>query len=61
MADPLLTMEEIALRLGIGRTTLYRALGRARVMPIGDAASAKPAGAVRAPGRKLRVAAAGRS
>jgi len=30
MADPLLTMEEIASRLGIGRTTLYRALGRVR-------------------------------
>ena len=61
MADPLLTMEEIASRLGIGRTTLYRALGRARVMPVGDAAPAKPAGAVRAPGRKPRVVAAGRS
>ena len=36
MADPLLTMEEVATRLGVGRTTLYRALGRARAVLIGD-------------------------
>jgi DNA invertase Pin-like site-specific DNA recombinase len=29
MADPALSMEEIASRVGVGRTTLYRALGRA--------------------------------
>ena len=28
MADPMLSMEEIASRVGVGRTTLYRALGR---------------------------------
>lgn len=58
MADPLLTMEEIATRLGIGRTTLYRALGRARAVPVGVAGSAavKPAQA-RSPGRKPRIVA----
>ena len=56
MADPLLTMEEIASRLGIGRTTLYRALGRARAVPIGGAeAAAKPAWQSRLPGRKPRA------
>ena len=29
MADPMLSMEEVAARVGVGRTTLYRALGRA--------------------------------
>ncbi len=59
MADPLLTMEEIASRLGVGRTTLYRALGRARATPIGGpAAVMKTASTARAPGRKPRVAAA---
>ena len=59
MADPLLTMEEIASRLGIGRTTLYRALGRARTTPIGGADKmAKMASKARAPGRKPRAAAA---
>src|SRR3954447_913151 len=29
MADPTLSMEEVASRVGVGRTTLYRALGRA--------------------------------
>ena len=28
MADPTLSMEEVASRVGVGRTTLYRALGR---------------------------------
>lgn len=58
MADPLLTMEEIASRLGIGRTTLYRALGRARATPIGGVVAVKTASKARAPGRKVRVAAA---
>ncbi len=59
MADPLLTMEKIASRLGVGRTTLYRALGRARAAPIGGMAVAvKTASKPRAPGRKPRVAVA---
>ncbi len=29
MADPMLSMEEVASRVGVGRTTLYRALGQA--------------------------------
>ena len=60
MADSLLTMGEIASRLGVSRTTLYRALGRARGMPIGPAIAAEPASAARAPSRKLRAAAAGK-
>ena len=57
MADPLLTMGEIASRLGVGRTTLYRALGRAQAMPIGTAAvTSKGVTEVRAPGRKPRAA-----
>ncbi len=59
MADPLLTMEEIASRLGVGRTTLYRSLGRARATPIGGIAmAAKATSTARAPGREPRVAAA---
>ena len=57
MADPLLTMEEIASRLGVVRTTLYRALGRAQAAPIGATAATKAATKVRAPGRTPRVAA----
>jgi DNA invertase Pin-like site-specific DNA recombinase len=55
MADPLLTMEEIASRLGVGRTTLYRALGRARAVPIGGGKAVKMASKTRAPGRKPRA------
>lgn len=59
MADLTLTMEEIASRLGVGRTTLYRALGRARAMPIGGTAAALNASSkTRAPGRKPRTATA---
>ncbi len=54
MADPRLTMEEIASRLGIGRMTLYRALARARAVTVGAAKAAKPNGKVRRPGRKAR-------
>jgi DNA invertase Pin-like site-specific DNA recombinase len=58
MSDPMLTMEEIASRLGVGRTTLYRALGRARATPIGGTAAAMNASSkMRAPGRKPRTAA----
>ena len=54
MADPLLTMDEIACRLGVGRTTLYRALSRSRTTTT-DAATIPPkATAARAPGRKPR-------
>ena len=57
MADPLLTMAEIASRLGVGRTTLYRALGRARAVPIGTAAvTPKGVTEARVPGRKPRAA-----
>ncbi len=56
MADPLLTMEEIASRLGVGRTTLYRALGRSRAGGVGVATSRSQAIAARAPGRKPRPA-----
>ena len=59
MADPLLTMQEIASRLGVGRTTLYRALGRARVALVDGAdRTTKTASKARAPGRKPRAAAA---
>ena len=55
MADPLLTMEEIASRLGVSRTTLYRALGRARAAPIsGTVAAVRAASKARTPGRKPR-------
>ncbi len=54
MADPLLTMGEIASRLGVSRTTLYRTLGRVRAVP--TAAGAKPPAKQRAPGRKPRTA-----
>ncbi len=56
MSDRLLTMEEIASRLGVGRTTLYRALGRSRAVAI--AATSAKVSKARAPGRKPRAAAA---
>ena len=40
MADPMLSMEEIASRIGVGRTTLYRALGRASTARTADVAGA---------------------
>ncbi len=58
MADPRLTMEEIASRLGIGRTPLYRALARARAVTVGAAEAAKPDGKARSPGRKAGATAA---
>ena len=63
MADPTLSMEEIAARVGVGRTTLYRALGRALrgddAARAGDAPKEAQAGrTVRPPGRKPRLAAA---
>ena len=61
MADPTLGMEEIASRVGVGRTTLYRALGRAsaeRAADPGDAATGiervKAGHQRRTPGRKPR-------
>ncbi len=63
MADPTLSMEEIAARVGVGRTTLYRALGRA--MRDADAAragnsteEAQAGRTVRPPGRKPRLSVA---
>ena len=53
MADPLLTMGEIASRLGVGRTTLYRALGRSRSIPV--EAEGKVPAMKRGPGRKART------
>ena len=65
MADPMLSMEEVASRVGVGRTTLYRALGRAST-----ARAADPGGAAtgieqveaghqrRTPGRKPRPSSA---
>ncbi len=57
----MLTMDEIASRLGIGRTTLYRALGRVRAVPIGgNGTTAKPASKSRSPSRKPGTVAVGR-
>ncbi len=54
MADPLLTMEEVASRLGVGRTTLYRALGRTRAASTIGTEAAKVGHKLRSPGRKPR-------
>lgn len=59
MADPTLSMEEVASRLGVGRTTLYRALGRAWAVHAADAAGAgghdeETGRQRRTPGRKPR-------
>jgi DNA invertase Pin-like site-specific DNA recombinase len=64
MADPMLSMEEIASRVGVGRTTLYRALGR--TVCTADAAGAgngaehdeKTRRRRRTPGRKPRPSSA---
>lgn len=64
MADPTLSMEEIALRVGVGRTTLYRALGRiiraTDTADVGDGAEHnEQAGCQRRPpGRKPRPSSA---
>ena len=64
MADPMLSMEEIASRVGFGRTTLYRALGRtvctADVAGVGNGAERdeKTRRQRRAPGRKPRPSSA---
>jgi DNA invertase Pin-like site-specific DNA recombinase len=61
MADPTLSMEEIASRVGVGRTTLYRALGRAAeaAAASGDGSVAAKTGRdARPPGRKPRPSAA---
>ena len=64
MADPMLSMEEVASRVGVGRTTLYRALGRASSAPAADAGDAargtgqaKTGRQRRTPGRKPRPSA----
>ena len=55
MADPMLTMNEVAARVGVGRTTLYRALGRADTARGGAAGTAKADQETRTPGRKPRL------
>ena len=54
MADPLLTMEEIASHLGVSPTTLYPTLGRAQTVPIAGNTAAKQATKARPPSRKPR-------
>ena len=54
MADPLLTMNEVAARVGVGRTTLYRALGRAGTATGSAAGTVKAGQETRTPGRKPR-------
>lgn len=54
MADPMLTMNDVAARVGVGRTTLYRALGPAGATTEGITKAAKAGQEARAPGRKPR-------
>ena len=54
MADPMLTMHEVAARVGVGRTTLYRALGRAGSAKDSGAGTARGDQGPRASGRKPR-------
>lgn len=54
MADPMLTMHEVAARVGVGRTTLYRALGRAGSAKDSGAGTARGNQGPRASGRKPR-------
>ena len=56
MADPMLSMGEVASRLGVGRTTLYRALSRAARAgnTVGNSTEVK----ARPPGRKPRASVA---
>ena len=62
MADPMLSMDEIASRVGVGRTTLYRALGRtvrtADAAAAGNGADEKTRHQPRPPGRKPRPSSA---
>jgi len=55
MADPMLTMHEVATRVGVSRTTLYRALGRAGSMTGGATGITKVGQGTRASGRKPRL------
>jgi len=56
MADPMLSMAEVAARVGVGRTTLYRSLGRATVAPAGNSVEQAKAGHQRrTSGRKPRL------
>ena len=64
MADPTLSMEEVASRVGVGRTTLYRALGWAARAAAGATAGsgneqAKAEHPRRTPGRKPRPSSSG--
>ena len=60
LADPMLSMAEVAARVGVGRTTLYRALDRATVAPAGNGAEQAKAGHQRrTSGRKPRLSAEG--
>ena len=58
MADPKLSMDQIASRIGVGRTTLYRALNRAAradadaAMAVRDVEGVKSERKSRTPGRK---------
>ena len=54
MADPALSMEEIASRVGVGRTTLYRALGRTVCTAAAAARAGNGAGHDETTGRKRR-------
>ncbi len=54
MADPMLTMHEVAARVGVGRTTLYRALGRVGSAKGSGAGAARGDQGPRASGRKPR-------
>jgi transposase len=56
MADPMLSMDEIAARVGVGRTTLYRALGRAsRAGAMAGSGAEMVKRKSRSPGRKPRA------
>ena len=55
MADPMLGMEEVAARVGVGRTTLYRALSRAAARVADDVDAGDGAGHDEGTGRRRRT------